>query len=113
MKLVRRVCAKAQRQCAVDTAVLAHGMRVSMNDKYKRAFIANWTGIPFKNKEELMSIIINNNPCQHGQHEEALEEIIDKLMIDSFCNGDISYEFFNAYISDSFKDRLNNLKIIF
>lgn len=76
-----------------------------MNEKLKNGIIAQFTGIPFSNKEELISIFMDNYSCQYEEASDA----IDKILVDSFCNGHISEDFFNEYISDKFKNKLDNI----
>lgn len=80
----------------------------NMNEELKKGIIGEFTGISFSNKEELISIVMDNCLCQR---KEALE-VIDKVAVDSYCNGDISWEFFNEYISDNFKAALDKFNSI-
>lgn len=76
-----------------------------MNEKLKNGIIAQFTGISFSNKEELISIFMDNYSCQY----EEVSDAIDEILVDSFCDGHISEDFFNEYISDKFKNKLDNI----
>ena len=61
----------------------------------REGIISEWAGIPFSNKEELISLIMDACSCQRDM---ALK-VIDKILLESFNEGYISKEFFQEYWS--------------
>lgn len=70
----------------------------------KEGIIAELAGIPFSDKEELISLIMDHCHCQR----DVALEVIDIMLLESVRDGNISEEFFLEYWSGN--EGVKNMK---